>query len=763
MRSHIITSPSFLTISTTGFAATIAQIIVLREILVLFYGTEITAGLIFAGWLLWTALGSELSGRWSLRYPPRETSLGCLLIFIAALLPLLVLFLRSARITWSIPAGELPTIGKMIFISVTVTGLFCPLSGALFGVCWAFHRQTIQTDKTSQPLAIYLGEALGAAAGGLIFYYLFLNHLSAFTASLITSVVLLAISRWILRSWPVLPMGRLAVLIWFCIALLIVFAAVFSSHLESISRQWQWGENIVSVRDTPYHNIAVVKKAQQVSVFANGLWLFSEPDRLSAEHAVHFALLQHQSPKTVLLLSGGIAGHAEEILKHSGVQRIDYVEPDPDFIPLTKPHLSRAVLKSLQDKRIHIHNEDAVTFIRRNSRLYDAILMNTGDPITAQMNRFYTKEFFDQVKMKLSPGGIFSFAVSGGEDMMGAAQARFLSSIQKTLGRTFKDMLIIPGNQTRFLAASSKGTLISDVQVLVSRIYERSLDLSYIREDTLQDVLNPFRLDYVKSILGEFSEASINTDFSPICYYYTLMLWSTQWHPFLKKMFATLSAIQPWQIFASLTITGILILTFFWFGRLRFKAAVALSVMMAGAVGMVVQLLLLLVFQIFEGFVYLQLALIIAFFMTGLGIGAAWVSFWKRRQQHKFRPISNLIRIQTIITVFPLFLMFVFYLMHDEFRNYLSSTANGWLFSCLSLAAGMLGGAHFSLAAITYALFDAPSERIGGGLYAMDHAGAAVGVLFASFFILPVYGLHHLLVLLSASSFICLLALLRHP
>jgi spermidine synthase len=40
-----------LSITTTGFVATVAQIIILRELLVLFYGNELSAGLIFAGWL----------------------------------------------------------------------------------------------------------------------------------------------------------------------------------------------------------------------------------------------------------------------------------------------------------------------------------------------------------------------------------------------------------------------------------------------------------------------------------------------------------------------------------------------------------------------------------------------------------------------------------------------------------------------------------------------------------------------------------------
>ena len=73
-------------------------------------------------------------------------------------------------------------------------------------------------------------------------------------------------------------------------------------------------------------------------------------------------------------------------------------------------------------------------------------------------------------------------------------------------------------------------------------------------------------------------------------------------------------------------ITGIVCISIFWLGPLKFKAAIALSVMVSGAMEMVIQLLLLLTFQVLEGFVYLQLALVIAFYMAGLGMGTAVIS-----------------------------------------------------------------------------------------------------------------------------------------
>ena len=77
-----------LTITTTGFVATVAQIIIIRELLVLFYGNELSAGLIFAGWLLWSGLGSGLSGKWALKISAHTTLLRLMLVCLSAMLPL---------------------------------------------------------------------------------------------------------------------------------------------------------------------------------------------------------------------------------------------------------------------------------------------------------------------------------------------------------------------------------------------------------------------------------------------------------------------------------------------------------------------------------------------------------------------------------------------------------------------------------------------------------------------------------------------------
>ena len=759
MRLTSTISSPVLTITTTGFVATVAQIIILRELLVLFYGNELSAGLIFAGWLLWSGVGSGLAAKWSLKISTRTSLLRLMLVCLSALLPLSVLLIRATRMIWALPAGELPSIGKMLLISVSVTGIFCPVSGALFGICWAIHRK----NGENQSLRIYMGEALGAAAAGLVVYFVFLPYGSVVTTVWVTSGIGLIVSAWLFRPWRPTSILRLDHLIWMTVSVMVVAIAFGGLRLDHVSRRWQWGPSFSAVYDTAFHNIAVLKKEDQVSVFTSGLWLFSEPDKLSAEQGVHLALLQHQNPKTVLLLGGGIAGLLDELFKQPGIQRVDYVETDPDFIRLLKPHLSSATAASLQHPRVRLFHQDPRAFLHRSDERYDVILMNTGDPITAQMNRFYTFEFFTHVKQQLAPGGILSFAVSGGESMLGPTQVRFLSSLKETLLQIFPHILIYPGDQNRFFATDRSGVLLSDPSALGDRLTERDLKLIYIREDILQDAFSPFRLDYMKSILKSSAGAAVNRDFFPICYFHNLMMWGTQWHAGLQKLLNILVDLKLRWLWTALAVTGCITVAVFWMGRSKFPTAVAGSIFVSGAVEMVLQVIFLLSFQIMAGFVYRQLALIIAFFMTGLAVGAGWISRLNSSSSRTVAARKRFIRVQTLVCGLPLGLLVLLPLIQEELRYLLSPVALGCLFSGLSLMTGILGGVHFALAVAVMAGTGVVPEKIGGGFYALDLAGAATGVLMATLFIIPIYGIVNTLIFLSAISVISLLTLLRQP
>jgi spermidine synthase len=98
---------------------------------------------------------------------------------------------------------------------------------------------------------------------------------------------------------------------------------------------------------------------------------------------------------------------------------------------------------------------------------------------------------------------------------------------------------------------------------LAQRIFERNLQLTYIREDILQDALSPFRLDYLKSILEDFRGVAVNKDFFPVCYFHNLMMWATQWHEVLQKYLNILADLKLRWFWTALAAIGIIIVVIF--------------------------------------------------------------------------------------------------------------------------------------------------------------------------------------------------------
>ena len=777
---------ALLAITVTGFTSALAQIVTVRELLVLFYGNELSSGLVFASWLLWTALGSGLGGRYGRRVNPTGLSLARVLLLLALILPATLLWIRATRMVWSIPVGELLPLGKMLAIALTTTGPLCTTSGFVFALAWAVQAATVGAPPTrearanpessraapnlheltpsvedkipptpshpAQPLLVYLGEAAGAALGGLSLYFVLLPHVSVLTAVLANALMLWAAAAVLVRwSWSK-TCRRLNILLttglWLVIGLILATALIRVDTVDGHSRRWQWGSDLLAVYDTPYHHLALVQQPNQMSVFANGLWWFSTPDPQTAEYAVHVALLEHPNPRKILLVGSGIAGMVDEILKHPVVESVDYVEADPEVIPLIAAHLSSAATASLRDPRVHLFHLDAGSFIREHRQRYDVVLLNSGDPMNLQVNRFYTVEFYRRIAKILEPGGMVSFAVGTSADIVGPVQARFLRSLYASLQAVFPDVMVFPGDNARFLAANVSHRLSTDPRQLAERLRERGLKLQYVRVDSLDDALNPFRLQALTAILepspapgAPRAKVVTNRDFVPICYFHNLLVWAAQLHGGILQGLLTLARNKTGWLWAGGVVLVLAVLLLLGPGRSRPGAAVGFNVLVVGGALMSMEIVLLLAFQVFAGFVYRQVALIIALFMVGMALGAALLS---KLGDRPMRARFWLMACQGMLCLFLVALAFLFQVL----QHWLDASARGStdlsltvVFAVLALIFGFLGGIHFSLAVRVLAGATVASEKIGGGLYGLDLLGAAGGALIASLFLIPLYGI----------------------
>ncbi len=722
-----------------GFAASIGQILVLRELLVIFYGNELSTGLILACWLLCTAAGSGLTGRICRKNPPGfRVILAGFAVFCAAL-PATIVWIRAARAIWSIPSGELLSPGMMLVIGLCSTAPVCFFSGGLFAAAWEFSRFGSVGGERS--IFVYLAESLGSGAGGLLFYFILLPLLPSFAGSLALVCVLLAVVLVIGAGWKY-P-GK----VLFSLILVIIVGAAFilfsyPDRVDLLTRRMQWGKSFRESRDTPYHNLVFLSSSDQFSLFSNGLWLFSSPDPQSAEPAAHVPLLEHAAPGKVLVIGDYSPDLLGEILKHRSVTNVDCVQPDAGLTAFTTAVLPPAQTEIRKDPRVRVWHMDPKRFKKSAGTGYDVILLSAGEPVNAEMNRFYTVEFFSAIKLLMNPGGLFSFGVPAAPDIVGPREAVLLKSLHATLREVFGYVLILPGENARFIASRDGAGVARDPQVLIDRMRSRNLDLRYMRDFYLLDLFNPIRLAYMESIIREGPPAKINRDFEPVCYLYGLGLWGAQLHPAADRF---LGFIWRGPAFSVLAGFGVVFLVFVSVIRAKggFSAAVALNTGVCGAVLIVVEVALVLVYQIVEGSVYKQMALIISLFMAGLAAGSALGGTL---------PGGRAMRLFLIQTGLAAYLV-VLYLLFSVFRNTLIDNLGHYymllMFSALAFLAGMFGGGQFCAAV-------AASEKAPGArLYAADLIGASVGAVTGSLFLLPVLGIPKTFLILG---FVCMAA-----
>ena len=124
-----------------GFSAVIGQIVLMRELIVVFNGNEISLGIMLATWLFWTAAGSGLSSRFALGGNNARRAVAALDCLLGVSLPPTIWALRASRSFFQTVPGELVGPAPMLFTSLACLSLFCVVSGALFVVATRMYER----------------------------------------------------------------------------------------------------------------------------------------------------------------------------------------------------------------------------------------------------------------------------------------------------------------------------------------------------------------------------------------------------------------------------------------------------------------------------------------------------------------------------------------------------------------------------------------------------------------------------------------------
>jgi spermidine synthase len=714
-------------------AATLAgQVLLLREILVVCAGNEIALGLTLFSWLLWTGLGSLAAGWWEkLRRERRRHRVGVGLVWLGALLVVALPAVRLFRLAAGWPLGILLSPGAMLLLTTAVLAGPCLVSGFVFvRLCRRSAEQWSGLGPGRAVGRVYALEAVGAGAAGLALHFIFLLWLRPLTVMVGLAVILSGAG--LVAAWS--AAGRWRLIPALAVGLVLLVLLPFSAHLDLSLRQLAARPlKVIVSTDTPYARLEATRYRDQITVYVGGEEMFSWPDRLSVERAVHPALAMHPRPRRVLVIGGAPGRIFTEILKHRAVRRIDYVQIDPGLIDLAQDVLPPTAGRTARDPRIQTHLTDARRFVRQTRSRYDVVLIRLPDPTTAQLNRYFTVEFYQRLRRVLAPRGLVTFTVRGGENIIGPSVARYLRNVRDTLATVFGDIVVFPGDQTRFFAAVGHKTLIRRPEVLLKRLRDRGIDAPAVSGYLSTDA-SLFKQDWWLSRIASAPSGPPNTDFSPRCFYYALTVETAQQSPVLAGVLTGLARVPVPAILAGLFGLGIVS----WFLRRRWQRSWPLIALASiGFTEMTLQISLMLAFQILYGRMYQAVGLLIAAYMVGLAGGAAWMS---GRVDTLARPRQALVAVQALGAGTCLVVLWAGLGLHHLQGLFGPDWWALFVLPGLALATGFLGGVHFPLTSRTYI----PSRTevgVGAGrLNAVDLAAAALGALLAGLVLIPVWG-----------------------
>jgi spermidine synthase len=519
------------------------------------------------------------------------------------------------------------------------------------------------------------------------------------------------------------------------------------SRLEAGSQRRFWrGLPLIATCTSVYGSLAVIDTERSRSLYENGTVLFNVPDPAAAEESVHYALLEHPAPRSLLLIGGGLNGSISQALRHPGLERVDYVELDPAILELGREYFPAqwAVLEA--DRRVHVHVADGRLYLKTTDSTFDVIIINVPDPQTAQLNRFYTVEFFEEAARKLTAGGVLSLQLTASENYISPELAEFLRSIHKSLRVVFPEVMAIPGESVHFFSASRAGVLAHSADELLLRLRARRLATDYVSEYFVPFRMSPDRMSDLQSQIWPDPATPINHDFAPIAYYFDVALWSSRFSSAYRSVFRTMAGID----FGALAIVLGLLLALVAGTHLstrngrRIRAAAAGCTTAMGFTLIGLEILLLLAFQAIYGYVYQQLAILIGAFMAGMALGSA---FGLRAVDRGLRTLAGL---QLIAALAPLALCEIFSSAARVRSPSGMLFVSQVLFPAAALLCGTLGGYEFPLASRIF--FASGPKRGAGTLYALDLAGSCLGAIFFSVYLVPVFGFFKTAVLIALVS-----------
>jgi len=704
-----------------GFFAIASQALLFREFLGSFESNDIAVGVFFSSWFFWIAISSSLV----LFFRDFSTKIAAkthlvILLYAPAFL-LQYAIMLDIRSLAGVEAYEIFPIWKLIAWAVIASSPVSFITGAVFPLACRWSA-----ESSRHPVAgTFIFESLGSFAGGAGTTLLLYAGMPVEYLSLMLCLVIVVACSLFLRKIPALCL--------LAAGAGLVISAVLSNIGDNVRiRKWTRllpAESYRGSFTTPQAEYLYGLYKGQWSIVREGGAGESVPDRESALKIISIHLCQKPDAKKILVIGQGL-NICRELLRFPQISEVAWVHYDGDYVRRVNSVLPAEM--RISDLRFRpVSGIDAREFLKAGGNAYDIIIVNMPDATSSVVNRYFTVEFYEAAAGALAQDGIVGACFSSGENVIGPELALSGASIKNSLGYVFKNLVIVPGDSSWFIASDSQG-ITGEPDMLVKRLAGvRGVSKLY-QPESLRSLYIPGRAEFALQSFASApggASAMINTDSMPLGFLYALLLSSRQ------------SGMDVTGICVKIIGKGmgILLVPLLVFFCLALLSAVAESsgrpanpgavriIFCAGFVSIGTVIVLMYLFQTLLGTLYVNAGLVSALFMLGLAAGGTIAVLpWALE-----RFSSGMM----LLAALTLHVVLLFAISYQE--------PGFWSFSWFAMAflfSGICCGTYFPIAARMLKESKKGEIESGGSLEAADHVGACLGAISCGILIVPFYG-----------------------
>ena len=397
----------YIAIALSGLAALGAEVIWTRILSLLFGGTVYTFSIIAAAFLLGLGIGSAVGARLARDAARPAVLLGGCQVGVALAVAWGAALITRAFPYWpidpSLAAG--PWFNFQIDLLRAVIAVVPAASfwGASFPLALAAAASRAD-DPAWMVGRVYAANTIGAVVGALIFSLLVIPAFGTQDAQR-------------LLIW-IAALAAVATLAWQMAAVAVVAAVIASATIAPVPPDViAYGRQVATFKGANFlYEGEGLNSSIAVSETEGGIRNFHVSGKVEASTEVHdmrlqrmlahMSALMHPEPRAVLVVGFGAGVTAGSFVLHPGIKRIVICEIEPLIPRMVAPFFSNENYNVVNDPRVEIVYDDARHYIQTTDEKFDIITSDPIHPWVKGAASLYTKEYFEQVKAHLNPGGV---------------------------------------------------------------------------------------------------------------------------------------------------------------------------------------------------------------------------------------------------------------------------------------------------------------------------------------------------------------------